>query len=112
MISFWVQEPYWSYLLSWEKTIECRLKKGKFSLLQVGDFLQHEESGAIFKVEKLTSYPSFYEMFKSEELKRVLPDVSETEHGVAVYRQFYSLEQEKEFWVIAIELERVGKSDF
>lgn len=51
-------------------------------------------------------------MFKSEELKRVLPDVSETEHGVAVYRQFYSLEQEKEFWVIAIELERVGKSDF
>lgn len=66
-------------------------------MLQVGDFLQHEESGVIFKVVKLALYPTFQEMFKSEELKCVLPDISETEHGVAVYRKFYTLEQEKEF---------------
>lgn len=36
-------------------------------------------------------------MLENEGLKHVLPGVREVEQGVAVYRKFYSIEQEKEF---------------
>ena len=45
-------------------------------------------------------------MFESEGLKHIVPDIKTIEQGVAVYRQFYSIEQEKEFWVIAIEMKK------
>ncbi len=102
--SFSVQEPYRSLILSGQKTIEGRLKKGKFASLQVGDFLELEESGAIFEVKRLASYPSFYAMLRTEGLEKVLPNIADLEQGEAVYYQFFSPEQEKEFGVLAIEV--------
>ena len=45
-------------------------------------------------------------MLENEGLKYVLPDIKTIEQGIAVYRKFYSIEQEKEFWVIAIEMKK------
>jgi ASC-1-like (ASCH) protein len=38
-----IQEPYLSFVLSGQKTIEGRLYKGKFKDLKVGDFLLVDE---------------------------------------------------------------------
>ena len=106
LIQFNVQEPYKSQILSGQKTVEGRLNKGKFWALKVGDFLQFDDTGEQVKVVNLTLYPSFQEMFESEGLKHIVPDIKTIEQGIAVYRKFYSIEQEKEFWVIAIEMKK------
>ena len=106
LVQFNVQEPYKSQILSGQKTVEGRLNKGKFWALKVGDFLQFDDTGEQVKVVNLTLYPSFQEMFESEGLKHIVPDIKTIEQGIAVYRKFYSIEQEKEFWVIAIEMKK------
>ena len=106
LIQFNVQEPYKSQIFSGQKTVEGRLNKGKFWALKVGDFLQFDDTGEQVKVVNLTLYPSFQEMFESEGLKHIVPDIKTIEQGIAVYRKFYSIEQEKEFWVIAIEMKK------
>ena len=106
LIQFNVQEPYKSQILSGQKTVEGRLNKGKFWALKVGDFLQFDDTGEQVKVVNLTLYPSFQEMFESEGLKHIVPDIKTIEQGIAVYRKFYSIEQEKEFWVLAIEMKK------
>ena len=106
LIQFNVQEPYKSQILSGQKTVEGRLNKGKFWSLKIGDILQFDDTGEQVKVVDLTLYPSFQEMFVSEGLKHIVPDIKTIEQGIAVYRKFYSIEQEKEFWVIAIEMKK------
>lgn len=39
---FWVQEPYKSFLISWEKIFEWRLNKWKFKKIKIWDFLKLE----------------------------------------------------------------------
>lgn len=53
-------------------------------------------------------YPTFDAMLRSEGLARVLPPasgVSSLEQGVAVYRGFYSAEQEREHGVLALRVQ-------
>lgn len=102
--SFSVQEPWRSFLLNGQKTIEGRLKKGKFAQLQVGDFLELEESEAVFEVVRLASYTSFQSFLMIERLEKVLPNVKDLEAGEAVYYQFFTPEQERNFGVLAIEV--------
>ena len=101
-----MQEPYKSQILSGQKTVEGRLNKGKFWALKIGDYLQFEESWEKLKVVNLTSYTSFQSMLENEGLKHVLPDIKTIEQGIAVYRKFYTPEQEMEFWVLAIEMKK------
>ena len=63
----------------------------------MGDFLQFDDTGEQVKVVNLTLYPSFQVMFESEGLRYIVPNIKTIEQGVAVYRKFYSIEQEKEF---------------
>ena len=52
----------------------------------MGDFLQFDDTGEQVKVVNLTLYPSFQEMFESEGLKHIVPDIKTIEQGIAVYR--------------------------
>jgi ASC-1-like (ASCH) protein len=38
----------------------------------------------------------------------VLPDVESIDKGVKVYYNFYTPAQEKQYWVIAIEIEKIN----
>lgn len=109
--SFSVQEPWRSFLLNGQKTIEGRLKKGKFAQLQVGDFLELDQSEAVFEVVRLTSYPSFQSFLMTERLEKVLPNVKDLAAGEAVYYQFFTPEQEREFGVLAIELRLANRRE-
>lgn len=65
--------------------------------MEIGDILQFDDTGETVKVVNLTLYPSFQVMFESEGFKHIVPDIKTIEQGIAVYRKFYSIEQEKEF---------------
>jgi len=55
-------------------------------------------------ITDIVIYKTFDEMFKEEGLDNVLPEIGTVEKGIAVYRQWYSSDAEKEFGVRAIKL--------
>ncbi|KKR07302.1 MAG: hypothetical protein UT32_C0013G0021 [Parcubacteria group bacterium GW2011_GWC2_39_14] len=101
-----VQEPYFSYILSGAKSVEGRLNKGKFQEAEVGDVLEINEVSN-YKIVGKRVYKTFAEMIEKEGVKKVIPGASSVEMAVSVYYQFYTKEQEKEFGVVAIEIEKV-----
>lgn len=104
IIALSIQEPYKSFILAWQKTVEWRLNKGEFANLKIGDILEFEDTGEKMKVINLTLYPDFQLMLENEGLKHVLPWVKSIEDGIAVYHQFYTPAQEAEFGVLAIQI--------
>ncbi len=99
------QEPYFSYILSGKKTVEGRLNKGKFLEMQVGDILKVNGSAEFIIIGK-NVYTSFKEMIESEGLKNVIPDAVDVDEAVSVYRQFYSVEDELKYGVVAIGIKK------
>jgi len=97
-----VQEPYLSFILNGQKTIEGRLNKGKFKDLQVGDILLIEQDEKRFIIERTTIYKSFREMLGKEGIENVVPDKNTLDEAESVYHNFYTKEQEEEFGVVAI----------
>lgn len=97
-----VQEPYLSFILNGQKTIEGRLNKGKFKDLQIGDILIIGSEENKFIINKLTTYQSFREMLEKEGIENVIPDKNTLDEAEGVYHNFYTKEQEEEFGVVAI----------
>ncbi|MFA6551845.1 MAG: ASCH domain-containing protein [Patescibacteria group bacterium] len=108
-INFNVQEPYYSFLLSGQKTIEGRLNKGKFAKLKSGDVLLLAPQDIPFKVVDIKIYKTFAEMLEKEGIQRVIPDKTSVSEAVATYHSFYTPNDEKQFGVITIFLERLTK---
>ena len=103
--NFNVQEPYRTFLLNWRKTVEWRLNKGKFQKFLVWDILEFD-TGEQFKILRKTEYKTFFEMMRNEWIEKVLPDFENIREWVEeVYYKFYSPEKEKEFGILAIEVE-------
>jgi|SRR3989344_4615940 len=105
-------EPYFSFVKNGQKTVEGRVKKGKYARIKPGDHIVVHNELETDKVEvvvkRITSYRTIKEMLESENIKNLLPGVRTVEGGIEVYRKFYTPEQEKEFGVVAIE---VGRAD-
>jgi ASC-1-like (ASCH) protein len=99
-----IQEPYLSFVLNGEKTIEGRLYKGKFKELKVGDFLLVGQYEKKIPIVGLTRYPNFKQMLEMEGVAAVIPDKATVEEAEAVYRLFYTKDMEDEYGVIAIKL--------
>lgn len=108
-ISIGIQEPYYSFVLNGQKTIEGRLNKGKFALIQKGAVLLLEPDNQEFEVLEKNIYSSFREMIEIEGVKNVIPDKETLEEATEVYYKFYTKEQEKEFGVCAIKIEKHHK---
>ncbi len=100
-----LSEPWFSLVRDGKKTIEGRLNKGEFVKGMVIEFWNGDESFHCI-VEKVVEYPSFRVMAFMEGIEKVLPGVSSVEEGVAIYRKFYSEEDEKK-GVVAISLKRI-----
>jgi len=104
-------EPYFTFLKNGQKTIEGRIKKGKYSLIEAGDSIvvsNNDETDSVnVIVKRVTTYPTIDAMLRVEDFMKVLPDAASTQQGVAIYRRFYTQEQETEFGVVAIEVKVV-----
>ncbi len=122
-----VSEPWFSAIRSRSKTVEGRLNKGKFATMEPGTVLVISKSQAggaslsttkngrsksktsavsklVAVVTKVVTYSSFVEYLSHEGLAAALPGVRTIEDGVAVYRQFYTSEMERQHGVLAIHI--------
>lgn len=104
------KEPYFTFVKNGQKTIEGRLRKGKYAKIQSGDIIEVNNEDETEKIDVLVKRVAYYrsikEMLTSEPLKRILPNVNTIDQGINAYREFYSPEQEKEFGMVAIEVEK------
>jgi ASC-1-like (ASCH) protein len=98
-----VDERWLKYILNGKKTIEGRLNKNKFKLMRCGDIIIFNE---IIQKEVISVkyYNSFKEYLINEGIDKCLPDVININDGINIYRDFYSVEDEIKFGIIAIEL--------
>lgn len=103
---FLVQEPYKTFILNGQKTIEWRLNKWIFSKINIWNILCFE-SWENFIVIWKKEYKTFSEMIKKEWIEKVIPDAKSIEEATNVYYKFYTKEQEKKFWVVAIEIKKI-----
>lgn len=106
-ISINVQEPYYSFIVNGEKTVEGRLNKGKFSSIQKGNILILAPENQEFNVIAKNVYKSFREMIESEGVKNVVPDKTDIDEAVNIYYKFYTKKQEREFGVVAIQIKKI-----
>lgn len=93
------------------KTVEGRLDKGKFNLIEPRSFIVFSNSkGAkvLVRVKEKVKYASFSDMMKEEGLDNVLPGISSLVDGVNVYRKFYSEDVENTYGVVAIRIEKIN----
>lgn len=99
-----VQNPWFDSIKSGKKTVEGRLNKGTFAEFKIGDIIKINNDNHNFKVKiiNIDNYESFSDMIIHKGLDNVLPGIKTLEEGVAVYRQFYLEDKEKEFKVLAI----------
>ncbi|MFA5086949.1 MAG: ASCH domain-containing protein [Candidatus Paceibacterota bacterium] len=102
-------EPYFTYLKNGEKTIEGRIREGEYQNIGAGDRIvvyNNEETDSVqVMVKNIRKYSSFKEMLENEQLKKILPDAETVEEGIKIYERFYGPKEEKEFGVVAMEVE-------
>lgn len=103
-----VQEPYKTFILNWEKAFEWRLNKWKFAEMEVWDFLEFENTKEKFEIISKNIFANFSKMMENLWFKKVIPDAKSIDDAVNnVYYKFYSPEDEKKFWVVAIEIKKI-----
>lgn len=107
-MEFTVAEPWFSLLVAGRKTVEGRLNRPKYKSLAVGTvltFWNPDRTRSCTRVLMgVAAYRSFADMLDAEGLERVLPGIATLEGGVAIYRQFYSAEEEQQTGVLALSL--------
>jgi ASC-1-like (ASCH) protein len=107
-----VDEPWFTLIAMGLKSVEGRLCKGDFSRLIPGDKISwtNDTLGFDRKVEtenvKIVRYTSFSKFIRGETIAATLPayGVDTIKQAAAVYRFYYTEEQEREFGVLALRL--------
>jgi ASC-1-like (ASCH) protein len=101
-------EPFFTQMKKGEKSIEGRLNKSWRKKVKTGDYItinNNDETDSFeSEVIAVRRYRSFYELLVNEKLYKLLPGVKSIDEGLAIYRNFYTIEQEEQFGVVAIEV--------
>lgn len=104
-------EPYFSQVKNGTKTIECRIRKGKYRLIKPGDQIivnnQGETDSFGVKVKAVRTYKTFRGLLKKEPLAQAMPGVKSVDEAERIiFDRFYTKDQETKFGVVAIEVVR------
>jgi ASC-1-like (ASCH) protein len=107
-----VSEPWFSLISTGLKTVEGRLNKGEFKEMKVGEIIEWKnydfgERKMLTKIVKKEHYASFKDYLETEGLKKCLPSIDNIDQGLDVYYSYYSKEDEKEFGIVAIHVEKI-----
>jgi ASC-1-like (ASCH) protein/GNAT superfamily N-acetyltransferase len=101
-----LKEPYLSQIIIGKKLVEGRINCGIFKRVAIGDVIlfENRQRGNIkVVIESIHIYKDFPSMIKSEGLHLLLPDVSNIDEAVKIYRNLPQYtEKEKRFGVVAI----------
>lgn len=107
-----LSEPWFTLISLKLKTVEGRKHKGLFKELKVGDLIEWTNDTfairkTLTKVIRKTEYQSFKEYLETEGIDKCLPGINDMDTALSVYYKYYSVEDEKKYGVIAIEIELV-----
>lgn len=103
-----ISEPWFSLIKVKLKTVEGRLNKGDFMLLDKGNILKitNDELGFMrdyeIKITSIHKYKTFSEYLEKEKLEKCLPGIDTIDEGVKVYYKYYSKSDEEKYNIIAI----------
>ena len=103
-----LSEPWFSLMKLKIKTVEGRLNKNDFAIMNVGDFITftNEDLGFYreFKMEikQISYYDTFESYLKNESLEKCLPGIDNIEDGLNVYYKYYKKSNELEYKIKAL----------
>lgn len=104
-------EPYFTFVKNGQKTIEGRINKGEYRFVKPGDHIvvfNNEETDSVEVIVKdVRHYYSIKNMLDNEPLGKLLPNARTIDQAMDIYKQFYTDEQQKEFGVVAVEVESI-----
>lgn len=92
-----LSQPWFDYIKKKEKTLEARLDKQIWSNMKINDIIIFTNNGKeiIVSIKNIKSYVSFEELLydkmdnKTENIKRLLPNVDTIEEGIEIYVNIY-----------------------
>lgn len=107
-------------MIAGRKTIEGRLNTGKFAQYHVGDTIKlrrdlRGSDGTLrdgkrdvlrVKIVGIRQYSTFLDMVTSEGYEKVIPSAQSVKEAADVYNRYYSLADQDQFGVLAIEVTR------
>lgn len=101
-----VKKEWFDFIVEGKKMIEGRLNKGIFKNLRNGDMVIWQESGAknfaYTRVTQKNQQKTFSDLITAVGIKNILPNKTTLDDGIAVYRQYYSEKDEKQYGVVGI----------
>lgn len=107
-----LSEPWFSLISLGLKKVEGRKNKGRFKEMEVGDIVEWTNNdfkprSVLTKITRKSEYSTFASYLETEGLEKCLPGIQDLETGLSVYYKYFTEQDEKEFGVIAIEIELV-----
>jgi ASC-1-like (ASCH) protein len=113
--SLHVQQPYFNALKNGTKTKEGRLNNDEVNGIEVGHILHmyteslengNESLTCTLLVMERHEYRSIHEMLLNS-LQQYLPNIDTIDSGVAIYRQFYTEQQEKQYGMVGFTVKQI-----
>ena len=104
-------EPWFSLIKAGLKKVEGRLNVGNVRDMKKGDYITFRNSYSGFarvmrvRITSIGRYKSFEDYLCGEGLENALPTIDSIEEGIAVYRKYFSEEDEKKYGVAAIRIQ-------
>ncbi len=107
-----LREIYYNLIKKGEKIYEIRLNDEKRQILDVGDMLVFEKEPNLDEklntvIEDLIYFKSFNEMLNCLPLEKVGFKNSSINEVEKVYRQFYTIDDEKKYGIVAIKVKTI-----
>jgi ASC-1-like (ASCH) protein len=107
-----VSEPWFSLISLGLKTVEGRKNKGRFASMKPGQIIKwvNEDFKPRFvltKIVRVTRYDTFEDYLTAEGLGPTLPSINDIETGLSVYFKYFTKEDEAQYGVIAIQMEKI-----
>lgn len=103
-----LSEPWFSLMKLGLKTCEGRLKKGIFADIKPGDIIHFYNNDFGFRrhikmeVKCINYHNTFNEYLTKEGAQFCLPGIENVKEGMDIYYNYYSLENEKKYGVVAL----------
>jgi len=110
-----MSDELFEQVLSGHKTIEGRLRTGKFLVMRSGDTVNLREDvwqndrlvrstpgKATIIITESQFFDSFADMLDAVHYRQVIPSAANKAEALATYRRFYTPAQEKEHGVVAL----------
>ncbi len=103
-----IDKQWFLSIMSGDKKVEGRLNKGKFSKIEIGDFItfecndeQETQSKITKEVKDIKNYKTFQNYLQNETLNRCLPGIDNMDDGLKIYYTYYTVDNENEYGVKA-----------